>query len=136
MVPHRAQPKQREIEGVRHPGERMPVRLLSRSQRPGEGFSSQALTNMGILSDVAVIVIIYKRVPIDGIVESQREHREKQTHNRIALLRRRKNNGRFSRRHSCSCGRQYEDLITEGTDNTGEETGKTRGTTIVDLLDR
>ena len=86
MMPGGIQAKQRDIEGVRHPGERMPVGLLGRGQSPFESIGGQALTNVRVLGDVTVIVIVHEGMAIDGVVESQRYHREKQADDRVALL--------------------------------------------------
>ncbi len=87
MMPHGIQAVERAIERMRHPGKGMPVRLLGRSQRPGESVGGQALADVRILGDVTVIVVIHERVMVDRVVERQRDHREKQADDGIALLR-------------------------------------------------
>ena len=118
MVPGGIQAKQRDIEGMRHPGERMPVGLLGRGQGPFERIGGQALTNVGVLGDVTVIVIVHEGMAIDGVVESQRYHREKQADDRVAFLGRGEDARRLRCGRSFLGGRQYQDLTTEDTEDT------------------
>ena len=90
MVARGIQAEQRTIEGMRHPGERMPVRLFGRSQRPGESVRRQTLPDVRIVDDVTVVIVVREGMTIDRIVERERDHGEKQAHDGIALLGRRK----------------------------------------------
>ena len=90
MMPGGIQAEQRDIERMRHPGQRMPVRLLGRSQRPGESIGGQPLPHVRILGDVAVIVIIHEGMAVDRVVERERDDRQQQAHDRVPLLRIRK----------------------------------------------
>ena len=76
MTPNGILAKQREVQFVLHPGKRMPVRSFGRSQCPPEGFPGQTLTDVRILSDVTIVVMVYKRMAIDRVVERKRDHRE------------------------------------------------------------
>jgi hypothetical protein len=86
MMPNGILAKQREVQFVLHPGKRMPVRSFGRSQCPPEGFPGQALTDVRILRDVTIVVIVYKRMAIDRVVERKRDHRENQAHDGCALF--------------------------------------------------
>ena len=68
VMSRRIQAKQRAIERVRHPSQRMPVRLLRRGQGPRNRIGSQALADVRIIDDIAVVVIVHERMAIDGIV--------------------------------------------------------------------
>ena len=78
--------KPREVQFVLHPGKRMPVRSFGRIQCPPEGFPGQTLTDVRILRDVTIVVIVYKRMAIDRVVERKRGHRENQAHDGCALF--------------------------------------------------
>ena len=115
------QVKQRAIQRVGDPGQRMPVRLLGRRQRPLESVGSQALAHVRIIDDVSVIVIIHKRMAVDRVVERQRDHRQQQADDLVPLPR--------IRKQAClALGRQYQDLTTEHTEEHRGETRKARGT--------
>ena len=96
----------------------MPVGLLGRGQGPFERIGGQALTNVGVLGDVTVIVIVHEGMAIDGVVESQRYHREKQADDRVAFLGRGEDARRLRCGRSFLGGRQYQDLTTEDTEDT------------------
>jgi hypothetical protein len=44
------------------------------------------LPDVRVLGDVAVIVVIYKRMMVDGVIERERQNCEEQAHNLIALF--------------------------------------------------
>ena len=54
----------------------MPVRLLGRRERPLESIGGQPLTNVRIVDDVAVVIIVGKGMAIDRVVQRERHHRE------------------------------------------------------------
>jgi hypothetical protein len=85
MMPNGILAKQREVRFVLDPGKRMPVRSFGRSPCPPEGFPAQTLTDVRILRDVTIVVIVYKRMAIDRVVERKRDHRENQAHDGCAL---------------------------------------------------
>ena len=118
---------------MRYPRQRMPVCLLRRSQRPTDCVNGQPLANVRILGDVAVIVVVYERMPIYGIVKRKRRYREKQAHHRIALFRGRKKALRRARFRSFLLGRQSRDLTTEDTE---EHRGGNRKGTRLGIADR
>ena len=60
--------EQLPVERVRQPGERMPVSLLGCGESPGDRFPSEAVADMKILRDVAVVVVIDERVAVDRVV--------------------------------------------------------------------
>ena len=72
VVPGGIQAKQRTIKRVRHPGEWMPVRLLGRGQRPRDGIGGQSLTEVRVVDDIAVIIVVHERVAVDRVVKRER----------------------------------------------------------------
>ena len=60
------------VKRVRKPGERMPVALLLGGEGPSDRVPVQSVVDVGIVRDVAVVVIVDERVAIDGVVEGER----------------------------------------------------------------
>ena len=119
----RIQAKQRAVERVRHPGQRMPVPLFAGSQGPEQRTCCQSLADMRILRDVAVVIVIDEWMASDWIVDRQCDNGQQKADYRISLLRRREKADLFFRG-------QYLDLTTGPQRNTGEEAGKA----IVDFV--
>ena len=108
VVPGGIQPKQRDIQRMRHPGQRMPVRLLGRSQRPFESVPQSAPAARANSCDVTIVVVVHERMVIDRVVERKRDHRQQQTDDLVPLLRIRKQVRLVFRE-------QHQDLTTEDT---------------------
>jgi hypothetical protein len=87
--------KQRDVKGVGYPGEWMPVRLFGGSQGPRDGLASQSIADVRILRDISIVIVVNKWVVVYGIVEKQRNHREKQAYHRVPLFGGRKQTGRL-----------------------------------------
>ena len=66
------QTKQRAIQSMGHPGQRMPVCLLRRCYSPANGFERESLSNMEIPGDVTIIVIIHERVTVNRVIDRDR----------------------------------------------------------------
>ena len=60
------------VEHVRKPGEWMPVSLLLGDESPGDCVPAQAVVDVMVLGDVAVVVIVDEGMAIDRVVEGQR----------------------------------------------------------------
>src|ERR1700758_1756479 len=95
MMSSRVHAKQRDVQSMRHPRERMPIGLLGGSGGPRNGVSGQSLTDVGVLSDVTVVVVINEGMVVDWVVESQSYDRQQQAHDRVALFSGREQAGRF-----------------------------------------
>src|SRR5580700_11022901 len=106
MMPCGIQVKQRAIQRMRHPRQRMPVRLLGGCQRPRDSVRGQALTDVQILGDVAVVVIVHEGMVVDRVVEGKSDYRKKQAQDRVALFGRREQARWLSRGYSFLCGWQ------------------------------
>ncbi len=74
------------VERVRQPREWMPVSLLLGSESPGDCVPTQAVADVRVLGDVAVVVIIDEGVAIDRVVERQTSRHEQEAQNYIALF--------------------------------------------------
>ena len=79
--------KELAIQGVREPGERMPVGLLRRRKCPADRFRSESGANVGILGYITVIIVIYEWMLVYGVVKCQSGDREQQAKHRAALAR-------------------------------------------------
>ena len=86
MMSGRVHAKQRDIQSMRHPRERMPIGLLGGSEGPRNGASGQSLTDVRVLSDVTIIVVIDEGMAVDWVVQSQSCDRQQQAHDRVALF--------------------------------------------------
>ena len=64
------------IHDVRKPGQRMPVRLRVRRKCPPDRFPGQALAEMGVFSDVAIVVEVNKGVLTRPVKHTQSNHHE------------------------------------------------------------
>ena len=73
---------------------------------------------MRILGDVAVIVIVHKRMAIDGVVERERNDCEQQAGDWVAFFGRGEDARRLLRGRGFLGGRQLQDLTTEDTEDT------------------
>ena len=62
--------EQLPVERVRKPGERVPVRLLGRGEGPRDRVQAEAVVDVGILGDIAVIVVIDEGMAIDRVVQA------------------------------------------------------------------
>ena len=78
--------KQLIVERVRQPREWMPVSLLLGSKSPGDCVPAQALVDVRIFGDVAVVVIIDEGVAIDRVVERQGSRHQQEAQNYVALF--------------------------------------------------
>src|ERR1700677_1367414 len=86
MMAGRVQRKKLVVEGMRKPGERMPIRRISGGKGPVDGAPAEATMDVGIRGDVLTIVEDDERVPDRGAVESDGCHREQNTERGIQLL--------------------------------------------------
>jgi len=75
------------VERVRQPGERMPVSLLHGGEGPGDRVPGDTVSDVWILSDITIVIVVDERVTIDRVVERQRSHHEQETENYVALFR-------------------------------------------------
>ena len=110
--------KQLIVKRVRHPGERVPIALLHGGEGPDGCVPVQTVTDVRILGDVAVIVIVDERVAIDRVVERQRCHHQQETQDYVALFGRREKSRWLFKRFSRG-SRQQLDLTTEEMKDTG-----------------
>ena len=59
------------IQGVRKPGQRMPVGLIKSCERPMHRVPVQPLLHVQVGRDVTRVIVIDKRMLVDGIVKRQ-----------------------------------------------------------------
>ena len=85
MVTDRIELKQLAIEGVRKPGQRMPVRLIERGECPSYRFPVKTRPNMRILGDIAIVVEVHETIARHGIVESKCGHHQQQPQHNFLL---------------------------------------------------
>src|ERR1700683_1625012 len=76
MMACRVQPKELIVEGMRKPGQSMPIRRISGGKGPVDGAPAEVTMDVGIRGDVLTIVEDDERVPDRGAVESDGCHRE------------------------------------------------------------
>src|SRR5580704_18793696 len=107
-----------------HPSQRVPVALFGRSGRPTNRAPSQTGAHMGVLSYIAVIVIVHERMPADRVVKRQRQHGQQQAQHVIALLGRRKCSRGLRRKRFFLWTRQCVNLTTAAEGITEEEARK------------
>ncbi len=100
------------VKRMRQPGERMPVSLLGSGHGPSDGVPVQALVDVRVLGDVAVVVIIDEGMAVDRVVERQGRDYQKKAQDDIALFGRREKTCGLSWR-----GWQRKDLTTEDTED-------------------
>ena len=50
--------------------------MLCRSERPDNRVPSEPVLNVKILGDIAVVIVIDKRVPINRVIQRQRQHHQ------------------------------------------------------------
>ena len=86
MMTHGVELKQLNIRFVREPGQGVPVGALVRCQCPGDRLPNYARLHVGVVDDVAVIVIVKnERMPHGGTVEDQSSDREEEANCEVAL---------------------------------------------------
>src|ERR1700691_5555592 len=66
------------IESVREPGQRMPVRLIERGERPFDRVSMQAGPHLQVAGDIAVVIEVYKTIARHRVVEDERDHHQQE----------------------------------------------------------
>src|SRR5450755_697354 len=82
MVAGRIQSIKLAIEGMREPGERVPVRGVSRRPGPYKCAPGQPGSHVRILDDIGIIVEIDKGMALDRTVENRRKDYQQQAKNR------------------------------------------------------
>jgi hypothetical protein len=87
MMPRRIQAKQLVVERVGDPAQRMPIRLLGRSERPSDRIAAQARAHVRVLSHVTSVIVVDEAMPIQRIVDNKGENQDQQTENEITLFR-------------------------------------------------
>src|SRR5436305_2344069 len=107
----------------------MPVALLHGGQSPGERVTCQAIVDMGVLGDVAIVVVVHERMAVDWVIDRQSGYHQEKTQNNVALFRGGESAGRHFRRLSYS-GRQRKDLITAGAGDTEASVVRLNGITF------
>src|SRR5579862_509056 len=78
------------IQRMREPGQRMPISLLGRSERPTDRIPAEAGANVRILGDVTIVIVVDETMPVNRVIDRQRGHYEQKRKNKIPLLRRSK----------------------------------------------
>ena len=64
----------------------MPVGLIGGGECPGKCVGGEALEDVYILGDVAIVVIVDEGMAIDRVVEDQRDYRQQQADYGITLF--------------------------------------------------
>ena len=86
MVSRRILVEELPIQRVRQPRDRMPVALLHGCQCPCERVAGQAVSDVRVLGDVAVIIVIDEGMAVDWVVQGQRGDHQQETENDVALF--------------------------------------------------
>lgn len=81
MVASRIRLEQLVVQSVREPRQGMPIRRIVRSKGPFQGLPTQPRPDVGILSDILIIVEIDKTVMDNRIVDSERRNRQNEAEN-------------------------------------------------------
>jgi hypothetical protein len=68
----RVQVKELIVERVGKPGKGMPVGVLRGGPCPGDRRGAESIVDVWIFSDVAIVVIVDKGMPVDRVVERKR----------------------------------------------------------------
>lgn len=84
----RIEAEERGVQLMRDPGERMPIRGISRSERPNEIGPAQARRDVGIVDHILVIVVIDEGVVTYCAIEQESDRRQKQRCYRVPMARR------------------------------------------------
>ena len=77
-MPAGFQAEQLDVQQVRRPGQRMPVDRVGGSQCPSQSLRGQPATDVRIVDDVGVVVIADEVITPHGVVNSQRERKQRQ----------------------------------------------------------
>src|ERR1700691_958008 len=120
MMACRVQGKELVIEGMRKPGQRMPIRRISGGKGPVDGAPAEATMDVGIRGDVLTIVEDDERVPDHGAVESDGYDREQNAERGIQGLASEEwpcSRGCFGPRPLAGWGARLRESFTAGADH-------------------
>jgi hypothetical protein len=79
VVASRIEVEELVIQGMRHPGQWMPISIVEGRERPLHGSPRQTPLNMGVSQNIGLIVEIDELVTNNGVVESERGHDQQET---------------------------------------------------------
>src|SRR5690242_17995008 len=85
MMPGWLQPKERAIEHVRQPGQRMPIRNLEGCEGPLHPRPGKAVLHHHVLGDVKVIVVVDEVMMGGRVIDDQRDRAQNQRKQYCAL---------------------------------------------------
>src|SRR5580704_2703770 len=86
VMSRRIQMKQRVIDLMRNPGQRMPVCLLGSGKRPNDSIPTQTLAHVQIVGHISRVIVVDKRMPVHLVIQQQCRDDDQQTHDDVALL--------------------------------------------------
>ena len=89
----RVQAENLAIEGMREPGDRVPVRRFRGVKGPNDGVPGESGTNLGIVGNVRDVVVIKKWSAGDRVIECNRGQNKQKAENQSSLLRKLENGG-------------------------------------------
>ena len=90
VMSRRVETEYLNVERMRHPGERMPIRQFVGRQCPLDGVPGQTGAHMRVVGDVSIVVEIHERMMTRRVVENQRYQNQREAQNDAALFGRRK----------------------------------------------
>src|SRR5579872_4145073 len=74
------------VERMREPGERVPVSFVESSERPLDRWPTHPCTNVSVVGDVAVVIVVDERMAADRVVEGKGRQDKKKAENQISLF--------------------------------------------------
>src|SRR5579872_2690482 len=74
------------IESVGEPGERVPVSFVESSECPLDRWPTHPCTNVSVVGDVAVVIVVDERMAPDRVVQGKGRQDKKKAENQVSLF--------------------------------------------------
>src|ERR1700685_3573929 len=80
------QVEQLAVQGMREPGQGMPIRLLRAGQRPGNRVPTETRSHVGIENNIAVVIVVDEGMTTGRVVERERGYDQQEAENHAAFF--------------------------------------------------